>query len=331
MMELEEITSPRALEPRLTRRRALEDKYQKGWPGYARGDFLLWKDRLTAALLKATLKISGLYDRGVANALCSVVRHLRLEFAELPPHLSGFRILHLSDLHIDGVEGLAEILADHVSDLPVDLCVMTGDYRFKIEGPCHAVYPRMRRIVDSIRARHGVVGILGNHDCADIAVTLEKVGVRMLINEAVAAGAPDHRLWVIGVDDPHYYGCDDLAGALDGVPDDAFKLLLAHTPEMFGEAAEAGIDLYLTGHTHAGQICLPWLGPLVSHATCPRQYTYGHWQHGGMQGYTTAGAGCSLLPVRFQCPPEICVIELASLAYSHSRLEKMDARGHRVV
>src|SRR5438128_9232780 len=96
-----------------------------------------------------------------------------------------------------------------------------------------------------------------------------------------------------------------------------------HTPEMFGAAAEAGIDLYLTGHTHAGQICLPWLGPLVSHATCPRQYTYGHWQHGRMQGYTTAGAGCSLLPVRFHCPPEICVIELASAAYSHSRLEKM--------
>ncbi len=147
-----------------------------------------------------------------------VVRHLRPEFAELPPHLDGFRILHLSDLHVDGMDGLAEILADLVADLPVDLCVLTGDYRFEVSGPCHAIYPRMRRVLRAIRARHGVVGILGNHDCADIAVELEQAGVRMLINEALEVRSPHGRLWVIGVDDPHYYGCDDLAGALDGVP-----------------------------------------------------------------------------------------------------------------
>jgi predicted MPP superfamily phosphohydrolase len=114
--------------------------------------------------------------------------------------------------------------------------------------------------------------------------------------EALEVGSPDGRLWVIGVDDPHYYGCDDLAAALDGVPDEAFKLLLAHTPEVFEEAARAGIDLYLSGHTHAGQICVPWLGPLVLNATCPRSYTYGHWHHGEMQGYTTRRCGVLLAP-----------------------------------
>jgi predicted MPP superfamily phosphohydrolase len=207
------------------------------------------------------------------------------------------------------MDGLAEIVSDLVSNLPVDLCVLTGDYRFEVYGACNAIYPRMRRILDGIRSRHGVVGILGNHDCADIAVELERMGVRMLINEALEVGSPD--FWVIGVDDPHYYGCDDLAGALAEVPKNAFKLLLAHTPEMFDEAATAGIGLYLSGHTHAGQICLPWIGPLVLNAACPGSYKYGHWNHGGMQGYTTAGAGCSLLPVRFNCPPEIVTIELA--------------------
>ena len=87
-------------------------------------------------------------------------------------------------------------------------------------------------------------------------------------------------------------------------------MLLAHTPEIYGEAADAGIQLYLTGHTHAGQICLPWIGPLTLKAACPRAYTSGYWRHRAMQGYTTAGAGCSVLPVRFGCPPEIVVFEL---------------------
>ena len=263
-----------------------------------------------AVLIRTTLRAAGLYQQGLANALQPVVRHIRLEFAELPASLDGFRILHLTDLHIDGMDGLAEILAEHAAQLPVDLCVLTGDYRFHVYGPCDEIYPRMRLLLSAIRARHGVIGILGNHDCADIALELEKAGVRMLINQAVAVGPPEASLWVVGVDDPHYYGCDDLPGALENVPAGAFKLLLAHTPELFQEAADAGIDLYLTGHTHGGQIHLPGIGPLVLHAACPRAYTRGSWRLDGMQGYTSAGAGCSLLPVRFGCPPEMVVIDL---------------------
>ena len=305
-----DLESPRSLEPRLSRRRAHEARQHRADIAHRYSDFALWKDRLMAGLLGTTLRITGLYERGLANALQPAVRHLRLEFAGLPPSLDGFRILHLTDPHIDGMDGLAEILAAQVAALPVDLCVLTSDYRFFGYGPCDEIYPRMRRLLDAIQARYGVIGILGNHDCADIALELESAGVRMLINEAVEVGRPDGRLWVAGVDDPHYCGCDDLPGALEDVPAGAFKLLLAHTPELFQQAADANIDLYLTGHTHAGQIRLPGIGPLVLHAACPRAYTHGTWQHGGMQGYTSAGAGCSLLPVRYGCPPEIAVIDL---------------------
>ena len=122
-------------------------------------------------------------------------------------------------------------------------------------------------------------------------------------------------MWIAGVDDPHYYGCDDLPGALSDVPKDAFKVLLAHSPEMYREADAAGIHLYLCGHTHAGQIRLPkpfrdaWAAPFQN-ADCPREYTHGAWSHGALQGYTSAGVGTSLLPVRYNCPPEIIVIEL---------------------
>jgi len=98
---------------------------------------------------------------------------------------------------------------------------------------------------------------------------------------------------------------------LQGVPENAFKVALAHSPEMYEQAAAAGIHLYLCGHTHAGQIRLPWIGATLVNADCPRAFTHGAWQHGTMMGYTSAGVGCSLLPVRYNCPPEIALIEMA--------------------
>ena len=310
---ISELSAPapsRDIEPRLAGRRLIEARHHRAEHAHGHGDFFIHHHRLLAWALKTGLRTVGLYERGKSNALRPVVRRLRVEFAGLPEGLEGFRILQVSDLHIDGTDGLAEVLADQLASLPVDLCVLTGDYRFDIRGPCDQVYPRMRRVLAAVRSHHGIVGILGNHDCADIAVELEEQGVRMLINEHARIGPPNHPLWVIGVDDPHFYGCDDLTAGLRGVPRKGFKLLLAHTPEMYREASDAGIDLYLSGHTHAGQIRLPGIGPLLTLADCPRAFTYGHWRHGEMQGYTTAGVGCSLLPVRFGCPPELVVLEL---------------------
>jgi predicted MPP superfamily phosphohydrolase len=305
-------TAPRpGLEARLARRRAIEAQHRRGPHAHGHGDFALQHERLMAWGIKTALRLTGLYQKGRANAVAPLLRKLRLEFANLPSRLEGFRILHLSDFHIDGVDGLAEVLAERLAFCPVDLCVLTGDYRFDVRGRCDMVYPRMRRILHAVRSRHGVLGILGNHDCADIAIGLEAMGVRMLINESTAVGPPDSPLWVLGVDDPHFFGCDDLREASRGLPENGFKLLLAHTPEMYEEAAAAGVNLYLSGHTHAGQVRFPAIGALVQLADSPRAFGFGHWRHRQMQGYTTAGVGCSLLPVRFNCPPEIVVIELA--------------------
>ena len=123
-------------------------------------------------------------------------------------------------------------------------------------------------------------------------------------------------VWVIGVDDPHYYGCDDLPGALESVPSEAFKILLVHSPEIIEKAEAAGIDLYLCGHTHGGQICLPLLGPLISNSNCARKYTRGQWQYKHLQGYTSPGVGTSGVPVRFFCPPELGLIELCCTRHS---------------
>lgn len=300
----------RTLEARLAKRRSIEALHHRGPRAHGHGDFILQHELVLAWSIKTALQALGLYRRGRANALRPLVRELQLKFPNLPSSLEGFRLLHLSDFHIDGVDGLAEVLAESLASLPVDLCVLTGDYRFDVRGTCDEVYPRMRRILDAVRSRHGILGILGNHDCADIALELEGMGVRMLINEAAPVGSSGNPLWVVGVDDPHFFGCDDLQQAAKDVPKEGFKLLLAHTPEMFREASATGIDLYLSGHTHAGQIRLPGIGALMQLADCPRQYAQGHWCYEAMQGYTTAGVGCSLVPVRFGCPPELVVIQL---------------------
>jgi len=263
-------------------------------------------------MIRLVLSATGIYRRGVANARNPLVRHLGFEIPRLPPSLEGFRILHLADLHIGGIDDHPEILARMVAELPVDLCVFTGDYRFDVEGDCEPVYSAMETILGDIRSQHGIFGILGNHDCSDMVPEFERRGLRMLINESEEITVGDSSLWLAGVDDPHFFGCDDLPAALEGVPAGAPKLLLAHSPEMYSEAAAAGVDLYLCGHTHGGQFCLPRIGSPFHQAKCPRAFAAGAWRFGNLQGYTSTGLGCSLLPARYNCPPEMCVITLAS-------------------
>ena len=298
------------MEDRQRKRYAIEHGLLKTWERRARGAFRAEKHRVLAHLLRVGLRLTGLRSRGERNALNPVVRGIRFACESLPEGFCGFRIMHLSDLHADGVEGFAERLRAHIQGLEVDLCVLTGDYRFKMRGPCDAIYPNMARILSGVNARLGIVGILGNHDLFEEVSALEGMGVKMLVNAALELRRGRDSAWVIGVDDPHYYGCDDLPRALRHVPSHAFKILLVHTPEMLEDAAQHGVHLYLCGHTHGGQICLPMIGPIIVNASCPRRYTRGVWRYKNVQGYTSAGVGTSGVPVRFFCRPEIGLIEL---------------------
>jgi uncharacterized protein len=303
----------RSLSERLQSRIEVEQHYARIGHTLRHGPVArAFERKIERPLLRLGLKAASLYEQGMRNALAVSTTRIRLSFPNLPPAFEGFQILQISDFHIDGVDGLAEALEQALSNLPVepDLCVFTGDYRFEDLGDCQAVYPRMRKVVHSIRAKHGIYGILGNHDAAEMAFALEEFGVRMLVNDAAEIERANGTLWLLGVDDKFDYRCDDLPAALAGVPPQAFKILLSHSPELYKEASREGIQLYLTGHTHAGQIRLPGIGALKHNARCPRRMAFGAWRHRGMQGYTSAGVGCSGLPVRFHCRPELVLIEL---------------------
>lgn len=309
------VTKGAALAERMKRRMGVEEHFAKLGHTYRHGPFHeIWEHYLMRPALKVGLKATALYERGVRNALTPEVRRVRLKFANLPPAFDGFRLLHISDLHIDGVDGLAEALACTLRTLEADLCVLTGDYRFEDKGPADEVYPRMETVLKSIRTRHGVFGILGNHDSAEIGLNLDEMGLSMLVNDAIEIEQDDESIWLAGVDDPFAYACHDLDLALEPVDPKAFKILLAHAPEIYDEAAESAVDLYLSGHTHAGQIRFPGIGAIKQNARCPSAYAYGHWRHKTMQGYTSAGVGCSGLPIRYNCPPEVVLIELRRAA-----------------
>ena len=119
-------------------------------------------------------------------------------------------------------------------------------------------------------------------------------------------------MYLAGIDDAHWHRTGDIAAAAASIPPGAFSVLLSHTPEVYAEAARAGFRLQLSGHTHGGQICLPGGIAVTLEADLPRRMGSGPWRHDSLIGYTSPGAGCSIVPVRFNCPPEITLHHLKS-------------------
>jgi predicted MPP superfamily phosphohydrolase len=99
-----------------------------------------------------------------------------------------------------------------------------------------------------------------------------------------------------------------------GIPSNEFSILLSHTPEIYQQAAHADFSLLLSGHTHGGQICLPGRIPITLDSVLPRYMGSGFWTNRDTNGYTSVGVGCSIVPVRFNCPPEITLHFLQSIA-----------------
>jgi predicted MPP superfamily phosphohydrolase len=259
-------------------------------------------------LVEFALKASGLYARARKNADHVIIRRNRLTFANLPQAFDNFTILHLTDLHADISVGAMRHLVSIVGDLEYDICVWTGDYRGKTYGP----FEKCLEIINELRSqlRGPIFGVLGNHDSIHMTPSLEAMGIRMLFNECEPIDRHGQRIFLSGVDDPHFYRADDIAKAASQIPSDAFSILLAHTPEVYDRAASARFNLLLSGHTHGGQLCLPGGIPIKLEAVLPRSMGAGAWRHGDLVGYTSVGAGTSLLPVRLNCPPEITLHNL---------------------
>ena len=262
-------------------------------------------------LLEFLVRVTLTKDRGVRNVLDVRTEEVEIVLGNLPAGFDNTRILLVTDLHIDGLDWLAEKIISVADVLDYDFCILGGDYSFGRAREGSLAYSRMREVAAKLRAKSRVFAVLGNHDRYGIGELLqEECGAEVLVNESVCLEKDGDKMYLTGLDDRHYYGADDIGLADGGIEAGAFKIMVCHSPEGYEEAAEAGYSLYLAGHTHGGQICLPGGIVIVRGATVPRRLLKGKWRYDGMRGYTSRGAGASGVAVRYFCPPEMTVITL---------------------
>jgi len=265
--------------------------------------FNLENTSVLPSIIEGVLKLTGLYWRARKNTERVTVRRNEMKFATLPDAFDGYTILHISDMHVEMSQGAMRRVSELVEGMQYDLCVLTGDYRATTFGPFDAALDGVAKMRAHLRGP--IYGVLGNHDTIQMVPALEAMGIRMLLNECEVIARGDRRIYLAGIDDAHFYRVDNIEKAASPIPENAFSILLSHTPEVYRQAAHANFDLMLCGHTHGGQLCLPGSIPIKLEAAMPRRFGAGLWQHQAMRGYTSVGAGSSVVPVRLNCPPEI--------------------------
>ncbi|MBN2512523.1 MAG: metallophosphoesterase [Sedimentisphaerales bacterium] len=252
----------------------------------------------------------GLYRRGYRNATDIRLEQVRLDLPRLPEAFEGYRLLWVSDIHVERFDHLPDLILKHIEPLEYDLCIFGGDSCFE-----HFISDKAccltERLAAGLVRKSPVLGILGNHDFYHIAQLLDSLGVKMLLNDNLSIEREGQKLWFAGVDDCHYFFADDIRQARSGIPDDACKILLSHSPELYRQAEKAGFDACLSGHTHGGQICLPGGVSVISSASVPRRIRRGLWREKNMLGYTCRGSAASGAAVRFNCPAEITLFTLS--------------------
>jgi len=297
---LAERLGPEAQAARLRLERRLSERAGEG---QGRGVFRFEHRVDLKRIIRFCLRLSLLWGRAQRNYFDLRVEHNEVFLERLPQAFDGLRVLHLSDLHADLHEGFPANLIRTVAPLEYDLVLLTGDYRTCTYSDHSGATRAMIEIIGHLRAP--VYAVLGNHDSLAKVPPMEAAGVRFLLNEHARIERDGEALYLLGIDDPNFYRTGDLDRALDQVPRDACKILLSHAPQTYADAAERGIDLVLSGHTHGGQICLPGGGIVVHDGTAPRKVLAGPWREGATQGYTSRGAGATGLPARLNCPPEV--------------------------
>ncbi len=161
------------------------------------------------------IKAAGLYEKGRNNALNIVVNKIQIEFLNLPDSFNGYKILHLTDLHLDSTKGVEDAIIKKIENLEYDLCVMTGDYRNRTHGNFKQILPPMEKLVKTINSKDGILAVLGNHDTYQLVNYMEEMGIRVLTNETVTIYREGEYIAVTGIDDPSNYYTEQITATLE--------------------------------------------------------------------------------------------------------------------
>ncbi len=256
--------------------------------------------------------------RGIGGAYERVrIPKIRFLFKQLPPALNGFKILHLSDLHLGYYRGMDDLenLLSRVADQGIDLVLITGD----VADDLDLLSPALR-LIDQVPSRFPKIMSLGNHEYYRginiVLHILSRSPIRLLVNTGISLPVNGRIVYVGGADDPVTLR-NDISGflqetafkAMKMAPRDSFKILMSHRPRALNVAPPYKVDLILSGHTHGGQIGIN--GRSVLEGLDRNRYWWGKYRRQGTQMYTSSGIG-HWFPFRLGCPPEAPVIELRS-------------------
>jgi predicted MPP superfamily phosphohydrolase len=282
--------------------------------------------------LKAGLGVFGVsllgVGKGYTNTLSSQigVERVPIRLKGLPDAFRGFKIAQLSDLHSSPLVNKEHL--DHAVDLALaekpDLIVLTGDFIGHTFGtPSNSVHEFDPQYLDNLvavlgraKAPFGTYAVLGNHDFWSGPKVTERIcheftthaGIRVLRNQNVKLKIEEKSIHLLGIDD--YWHSWDLREALRNVPDQSVKILLSHNPDINWKLnLSHRINLVLSGHTHGGQIAFPFVGAPFS-PTRNHRYLKGLVRDGDRQTYITRGVGHLVVPIRFNCPPEVTLVTL---------------------
>ncbi len=265
---------------------------------------------LKFALYGGAVGLIGSYPVFIERNIVHVNRY-KIPIANLPPAFHGFTIAHLTDLHLGFLvsESFIEELVHRTNGLRTDVIVCTGDYvhaRNTIEE-IEKVWPILSRLA----AKDGVYSVLGNHDhWADSERSiywLDRTGqnIRHGCKPIYRGG---YRIFIGGAGD---YWEDDLAidKTFSCSDENECRVLLAHNPDSVDTNFSTPLSLVLSGHTHGGQVVVPFLGPPVLPVN-NKDYSSGLITTPKTQLFISRGIGWAIYPVRFNCYPEIAVLEL---------------------
>ncbi len=257
------------------------------------------------------------------GAACGVVawetRTLRIVRTEvtiggLGGPFDGLRIVHLSDFHRGRLVGedLIRRAGDLARSLEPDLVVLTGDF---VTGKASYAWSCMEAL-GHIPSAFGTFAVMGNHDWWTnnlvVRQAVEHFGCHVLSNDAVRLSLEGGNLWLLGVEDM-WSSAYSLARAVYVARPPGPRILLCHNPDVFPTAVAWGIDLVLSGHTHGGQVCLPFVGPLLLPIRTGKKLAAGTHRVGRSWIHVTRGVGVVAPPVRFHCPPDVSLITLRAV------------------
>lgn len=248
--------------------------------------------------------------KGIRNSQRLQITRETIEIPALPAAFEGFRLLHLTDLHLRRRTPVVDELLSIVEAIRPDLVCLTGDYAFTALS-----LDDVECFLRGLAALSPAVGVYGNADYRTGITDRERAQWAQIIpfldNRALCLERSGEALWIAGVGDPHS-GRDCLPEAVQMIPAQVPVILLAHSPEVILRPIDPRVCLILTGHTHGGQICLPGGIALYRNAAIPASFASGRHQFNDTTLYVSRGIGATRIPVRYGCLPEMTLFTLRS-------------------